>query len=257
MKNLNIGVINLVVSNQLKESYFNNNSLNEAKKATSELLNVVKNSPILQLEFKVFNNLENKEINDDTLAPRYIDNNIKLFEIYTIDELQNEHKKLEPFIKNKKIVENDRTKLYNSIDLLIEESLKPSDEINVDGIHESFSVVLDHIKKPKQINENNDINNINENVIEIAINKFNEKYENMSLDEARLFRKLINSDNNKKKQIFEEYKNQNKKLLESLSEEKNNEKISQSLEKINNMEYNPDQADNDIIKLFELKQGLK
>jgi len=257
MENVNIGIANLIVSNLLKESYLTTNSLNEAEKVTSDLLNIVKESPILQLEFKVFNNIENKEIDDDTLAPRYIDSNIKLFEVYTIDELKKEHEKLKPFIKDT-IIEDDRVKLYNSIGCLIEESLKPNEDINVDQIHESFSVVLDHIKKPKENLEKMDNSNeINEEVIEIAVNKFNERYENMTLAEADLFNKLINYDDNQKRELFEEYKNKDINLLKSLSEENKNDKITKSLEKINEMEYNPKQVDSDIIKLFELKQGLR
>lgn len=257
MKNINIGVANLVVSNILKESYLNNQSIDEAKNTTSKLLDIVKNSPILQLEFKVFNNLENKEIVNETLAPRYIDNNIKLFEVYTLDELQKEHEKLRPFIPDN-INEDERTKLYNSIGILIEESLKPSDEIEVDQIHEAFSTVLEHIQKPKQKKEEDNItNNINEEVIEIAINKFNEKYEKMTLAEVNLFKKLVNADDDEKKQLFEEYKNENINILESLAKENENDKITKSLEKVNNMSYNSEQADSDIIKLFELKQGLE
>ena len=84
MKNTNIGIANLVISNKLKESYFNNNLIEESKKLTTDFLDIVKSSPILQLEFKVFNNLDNKVIENDLIATRYIDSNIKLFEIYTI-----------------------------------------------------------------------------------------------------------------------------------------------------------------------------
>ena len=58
------------------------------------------------------------------------------------------------------------------------ESISSSTEIDVDDIHESFVVVLNHLKKDKQV-----INIIAENVapvsddvIEIAIRKFNERY---------------------------------------------------------------------------------
>lgn len=257
MKKINIGVANLVVSNLLKESYFDESLLNEAKDMTSNLLNIIKESPILQLEFKVFSNIENKEIDNDTLAPRYIDNNINLFEVYTLDELQNEHKKLEPFIQDKKIVENDKAKLYNSIGVLIEESLKPSDEVDVDEIHEAFNVVLEHIKKPKQDKNESTSNNINEEVIEIAIDKFNKKYDKLSVAEANLFKKLVNSNDDEKKELFEEYKNENINILESLSKENESEKIGKSLEKINEMTYNSEEADSSIIKLFELKKGLE
>jgi len=79
MKNINIGIVNLMISNKLKDSYFTNTLIEESKKATLDFFNVVKNSPILQLEFNVFNNLENKHIGDDLAATRYIDSNIKLF----------------------------------------------------------------------------------------------------------------------------------------------------------------------------------
>ena len=87
MKNTNIGIANLVVSNKLRDSYFNNSLIEESKKITTDFFEVVKSSPILQLEFKVFNNLENKTIENDLAATRYIDSNIKLFEVYTIDEI--------------------------------------------------------------------------------------------------------------------------------------------------------------------------
>lgn len=257
MKNINIGVANLVVSNLLKESYLNNTSINEVKNTTSELVNIVKNSPILQLEFKVFNSIENKQIDDDALAPRYIDNNIKLFEVYTEKELKKEHKKLEPFINENNVYDDNRINLYNAIGTLIEESLKPSNVIDVDQIHEAFSIVLEHIKKPKTNNKADTLTNINEEVIELAINKFNEKYEKMSLDEVNLFKKLVNADDNEKEKIFKEYKDENSNILQSLLNENENEKISKSLDKLNDMNYNPEQADNDIIKLFELKQGLQ
>jgi hypothetical protein len=264
MENINIGVVNYMVSEMLKKSYFTNEFLTETEfekgivsNTTNNLLNIIKESPILQLEFKVFNNIENKEIDDDALAIRYIDDNIKLFEVYTLNEFQKEHEKLKTFINENNIVENEKIKLYNAINSLIEESLKSNEKTDVDIIHESFNIVLNHIKKSKKTENNNSLDNINEEVIEIAINKFNEKYKDMTLNEVSLFKKLINSNNNEKKKLFEEYKNDNIQILESLSEENENDKIKKSLEKINKMNYNPEQVDNDIIKLFELKRGLE
>ena len=68
MKNTNIGIANLVVSNKLKNSYFNHELIEESKKLTTDFFNAVRNSPILELEFKVFNNLENKTIENDLAA---------------------------------------------------------------------------------------------------------------------------------------------------------------------------------------------
>ena len=54
MKNVNIGIANLIISNKLNESYINGELLAESKEAATNLLDVVKKSPILQLEFKVY-----------------------------------------------------------------------------------------------------------------------------------------------------------------------------------------------------------
>ena len=132
MKNANIGIANLVVSNKLRDSYFNNTLIEESKKLTTDFFEVVKSSPILQLEFKVFNNLENKTIENELLATRNIDSNIKLFEVYTIREIQKEHEKLQTYIDENQELDEDRIKLYEAISNLITESLNDTDAaINV------------------------------------------------------------------------------------------------------------------------------
>lgn len=257
MKNLNIGVANLIVSNSLKNTYLDESVVQESKQGTADLFKIVKNSPILQLEFKVFNNIENKFIESDTLAPRYVDKNIQLFEVYTLEELNEEHLKLKSFVSDDIIVEDTRIKLYNSIQYLIEESLKVSDEVDVDLIHESFSTVLEHVKKPKKIEEVDISDNVNERVVEIAIDKFNEKYSTLNEDELSLFKKLVNSTDSEKEDLFEEYKENGIKLLKKLNEESNSAKVTQSINKIVEMKYDSKDADNNIISLFELKQGLQ
>ena len=139
MKNTNIGIANLVVSNKLKNSYFNHELIEESKKLTTDFFNAVRNSPILELEFKVFNNLENKTIENDLAATRYIDSNIKLFEVYTISEIEAERTKLNKFLLENVIAkitaENfdydpKRIDLYNAIDVLITESLNDYDKVD-------------------------------------------------------------------------------------------------------------------------------
>lgn len=263
METINIGVANLVLSNLLKESYFNDEFLVENKQNTSKFIDLVKKSPILQLEFKVFDNLENKHIDNDILATRYIDNNVKLFEVYTLEEIENENRKFEKFLDSKTLNENlvnsnnDKINLYNAIGVLIKESLKVSDEIDVDLLHESFNIVLDHIKKVK-INEGEQIEDpINESILEIAVNKYNEKYTPiLSEGDRELIKLLINSTPEEKKELFEEYKRENIKLLNSLEEAKYSDKVQKTIKKIDEMSYDREKIDDSIIDLHELKQGL-
>jgi hypothetical protein len=268
MKNTNIGIANLVISNKLKESYFNDKLIGESKKLTADFLDVVKSSPILQLEFKVFDNLENKCIENEATATRYIDNNIKLFEVYTIDEIDAEREKLNEFLDNgvtltseNALLNPDKIELYEAIDNLIRESLNDYDKIDVDNIHESFEIVLNHIKTPKnqEISESQELKYVDEDVIEIAINKFNEKYESLNEDDKNLLKKLIKSNDKEKQELFEEYRVESLNILERVegvktSEDK--EKIANAIRKIKEMKFNSKTIDDDIVKLYGFKKEL-
>jgi len=264
MKNTNIGIANLVVSNKLKESYFQGTLLEESRKITSDFLNVVKNSPILQLEFKVFNNIENKHIVNELLAKDYIDNHIKLFEVYTIEEIDAEREKLNGFlIENvvETITEADynleKIDLYNAIDALITESLNDYDKVDVDNIYESFTVVLNHVKEPKKILvENVMTEEIGEEIIEIAVDKFNQKYAELNEDDKNLLQLLIKSNDKEKKELLETYKTESLVVLEGINKDTVKENILKAIQKIKEMKYNKTNVVDDIISLHELKRDL-
>jgi len=257
MKNINIGIVNFMISNKLKDSYFNNNLIEESKKITSNFIDVIKNSPILQLEFRVFNNIENKHIENDVTATRYIDQNIKLFEIYTIQEINEERKKLKPFVSEIDDSGNNKILLYNAIDNLIKESLKDYSDVDVDCIHESFTTVLNHIKEPKKmLVENVEVQEINDNIIEIAVNKFNKKYESLNEDDRNLFQKLITYNDKEKEELLEYYKDENLLILEKVNKDSVKDNILKAIQKIKETKYNKSSVNDDIIGLYELKKEL-
>lgn len=263
MESINMGMANLVISNKLKESYFNDNLIEESKKLTTDFFNVIKNSPILQLEFKVFNNLENKYIENDLAATRFIDTNIKLFETYLISEINQEHNKLKPFLNEDVELNSDKLKLYEAINDLIQQSICSYEIVNVDNIHESFTTILNHIKTPKnQLTENHELELINEDVIEIAINKFNEKYESLDEDDKNLLKKLIKSNNTQKLELLEEYKTDCLNILESVNKQNIEDKVSKTIQKIKEMVYKSKTKEfsnkivDDIVSLHELKKEL-
>jgi len=261
MENINIGVVNLLVSKKLNDSYFSNELNEESKKITSDFFDVIKNSPILQLEFKVFNNIEKKHINDDLSATRYIDNNIKLFEVYTNTEIDVEHKKLNKFITenilDSRIANSEKVKLYNSISNLIKESLNDYDNVDVDDIHESFTIVLNHIKSSKEnLVENKEFKDINEEVIELAIGKFNDKYESLNEEDKNLLKTLIKSSDEEKQELLETYKKDSLVILENVNNENIKDKISKTIQKIREMKFNSNTINDDIISLHELKKEI-
>jgi len=258
MKNVNIGIANLIISDKLRESYFNDKLIVESKKLAKDFFDMVKNSPILQLEFKVFNNIENKHIENEQAATRYIDNNIKLFEIYTVEEIQEERQKLNGFLNEENIlVDNERVELYDAIDNLIRESLSISDEVDVDKLYEAFATILTHIQKPKKtLTENVDIDEINENVLEIAVNRFNQRYAGLDDNDRNLVNTLIKANSNDKQQLLETYKTETLEILNEIEEESNRENIEKAVKKINEMRFDKDTVDDSIIELHELKKEL-
>lgn len=258
MKNVNIGTANLIISNKLKESYFNNNLIEESKAFTSDFFSVVRNSPVLQLEFKVFDNIENKHIENEIAATRYIDNNIKLFETYTIKEIDAERKKLNSFIGEEIVpIDNDKVKLYEAIDELITESLSVPEDIDVDKIHESFAIVLNHLREPKnKLVENVEVEVINEDIIEIAVNNYNKKYDSLDENDRNLLQQLIETNDNQKKELLETYKSENLALLEQVNSDNVKENITKAIVKINEMKYDKEKVIDDIIALHELKIDL-
>jgi len=258
MKNVNIGTVNLIISNKLKDSYFNNNLIEESKKLTFDFFDIVKESPILQLEFKVFNNIENKHIENDIVATHYIDNNIKLFEVYTIEEIEREREKLNIFINEENIpVDDNHVQLYTAIDNLIYESLNDYNKIDVDKMHESFNFVLNHVKSPKKkLFKDIDDKTINEEVIEIAVDKFNEKYDTLNEDDKNLFQKLIKSTDNEKEILLETYKNETLIILDGLNKDNIKDSVTKAIQKIKEMIYNREEVDDNIITLHELKKEL-
>lgn len=262
MKNVNIGIANLIISNKLNESYFNDKLVGESKKSAFDFLNIVKTSPILQLEFKVYNNIETKHIENELLAKEYVDNNIKLFEVYTIEEIEAEHEKLAEFFQRdiiSKLTEYNLEKvdLYNAIDTLITESLKLTEDIDVDNIHESFTLVFNHVKSPKKaLIENVDVEPVNEDVLEIAVGKFNEKYASLDESDKDLLRTLIKADWREKKALLETYKTETLAILEDIDKESVKDNIAKAIEKIKEMVYFGKSVDDDIIGLHNFKKEL-
>jgi len=264
MENVNIGIANLIISNKLKESYFNNNLIVESKKLAKDFFDVVKQSPVLQLEFKVFNNIENKHIENEQAATRYIDNNIKLFEIYTNEEIGEEQVKLHKFLTedvistiNEAEYDLDRINLYNAIETLINESLSYGNDVDVDEIHEAFTTVLNHIQKPKKnLVENLDIDEINEEVLEIAVGKFNEKYSGLEENDKNLVNSLIKADNSEKETLLETYKTETLEILNEIQDDTTKENIEKAIKKIHEMNYDEKTVDDNIIELHELKKEL-
>ena len=220
-------------------------------------LEVVKNSPILQLEFRVFNSIDGKVIESEVLAKDYIDEQIKLFEVFTIEEIDAEREKLKQFIAEETQPDNDKVKLYEAIDTVINETLESYENTDIDKMHDAFVLVLEHVRTPKKaLLENVDVEPLNEDVIEIAVGKFNEKYESLDESDKDLLKTLIKASTKEKKALLETYKTETLTILEGIDKDNVQDNIAKAIEKIKEMVYAEKNVDDNIIGLHDFKKEL-
>lgn len=261
MKDINIGIMHYYLSKEFANILINENTVSTNTKI-NEYVKLLNSSQILMLENRVFNNLENKTITNESYAMRYIDKVIKLFDVYTYEDLMLEHEKLNGFIDYNNIDKTDkRVILYESIYNLITESVKETEKIDVDKMHESFIYVLNHIMNENKNMKNNisieDHEMVNEHVLRIAIDKFNEKYSTLNENEFNLVKTLIKSNYDEKHKIFEEYKKEIFNILENIEDIKYASKIFETKSKINEIKNNEENINENIVNLYELSVGLK
>lgn len=259
MKAINIGVVKAVIAKKLSTDFINE-GYNGSKALAGEFINIIKESPILQLEFKIYDRFENKTISSDIAATRYIDNNLSLFEGYSQEDINTEHHKIKDFVdESVAYIDKEKYELYNAIESLISETLNKTNP-DVDLIHESFTKVLGHIKKDKTIAEEKTIelpkDVDGEKLIEHALNKFEEKYNDLNESEIDFIKSVVMSKESERKFIFENLKNENITLLEETKKDGIEDKIHETINKINGMEYSKDSSIKDIISLRELNLNI-
>jgi hypothetical protein len=265
-KDINFGFIKDGLINSTASLYLNESKVtNELK----DFLKIVKSSPILTLEYIIYKNLENKNISDDVLATRYIDENISLIKGYGRKEIINENNKLSVFEKDYTI-SKEKEMLYESISNIILENANDNKIKNIDKIHSSFEIVLNYIKNNKSNNELNENKSIFEEykdkylnidfIFNNAIKKFNDKYSHLSEGEKRILKVLVKEDTTEKEKLFNSLINETIEKVDKMLLEQEEPEISNKLlkvkEKITEMNFNEQTLIDDIVKINNLKESL-
>lgn len=245
MENISFGKIK---DNIIKQA-IDFSMINEKKtiEITNKFIQLIKESEILKLQNELYHNVNETTINDSTLGVEFIKESIKKLNKFTSEEIINENKKLlELYDEN--IGNIGKTKLYEATHDIITNN-------NTSKIFESYDIILDNLKKDKSektLNENIEYDILNEDIIKIAIDKFNKKYgELLNEDDKSLLNIIIKNKNNHI--IFNELKNETISLLENVENDGIEDKLNETIDKINEMK---DSDLDNIIKLHELKKDL-
>lgn len=267
-KDINFGQIKSIYNEILAESISTKNKKN--KDVFKKYVKTLKENEILKTQFYIYSNIENKFDENKNRAIEFIKENISLMDKYSKEEIKGAIKKItnEFIIENENLyLVNDKTKeLYENISKLILTKKNPK---TIDTIVETTDKIADYITSNVK-----DINPILEGLEDIVIStkelgnlmisRFNETYSELSESEREVFDLIINSNEDKKEEVF---KNAISECLSLVTKKLTSDEVRGEIdlresllnlkENLLNRVYNKENFDSEIIKVIELKKTLE
>jgi hypothetical protein len=256
----NFGKIKNAFSEILAEGIASNDV---AKKSMfKKYIKTLKESEILKTQFLVYENIENAIETDLFTANLIVSENLSLMDKFNKKDILKENQKLlslseEVANKVNESYEETLVSLHESISNLIFLNKKAS---TINEATKNRKIVLDFINanKPRVIEESYDVPN--SMLSSILVEKYNERYSDLTETEKEVVKVLIESDNDKKIEVYTKISREcidliDEKLNESDLETK--DRLLKVKDKLlrNTVELNEDFPKN-ISKLVELKITL-
>lgn len=258
MDNINFGIVKNVVASKATNAMINN-SINESQEITKKFINTIKESPILMVEYEIYSNIEGKNIDSDVLATRYVENNLRMLDGWGLEEINEAHESLKEFVtESTNNLSNEKKLLYESINKLIVNNGKA---LNINEEHEAIQNIVNYLKYnvtvEEPLNENFDNEVVSDEVIERAVELFNEKYQNLSEGEQMVLNLYLNNDVAGRINLLEETKRKAKTILSSQEVNRGyDDKILETIAKIEEMEYEENTFIRNYSKLNKLLESL-
>lgn len=281
------------IKRNIFESYIKSiNNKDDIKTILESFLKQVKSSEILKKEYIVFDNLSNKTFENKDSAYRYINENIQLLSKYNDEQIIKENEMLVSNILNELNILIDKYKndeqslcedlndlknkletntLDESIESKIFDILIESYDGDVDILHGRKESIMEHLTTKKEIVKESEVKSDYpiEKVIEIATEKFNEKYSFLNEEEQGILKAFLNESEEDKKELYSKLIKESKKIVKrKLMENKElweggNENIElvNKLElvesKLKDLKYNKDCTIKEFVKLIKLRDNIK
>ena len=252
----NFGKIKNAYNEMLVESVVSKN--NDKKGLFKNYVKTVKETEVLKNQFLVYDLIENKVESDQSKATLFVEECLNILSKYNEKDILNANKKLVENILFEKDSDYDRKELHENISTLI---FTPKTPKNVDAIVEAKLNIVNYIVNNKTKESDNGYGLPNSVVSKIMVEKYNEKYSQLDESEKNVLKALIDSDDEKKKEVYVNAITEcltliNDKLKESDINTK--EKLLMVKERLLNdkQEVNEDYFKN-ISKLIDLRSSLK
>jgi hypothetical protein len=250
----NFGKIKNAFNELLAQGLSTNNP--ESKQLFKKYIKTIKESEIMKTQFLVVSNIENKVEPNREKATEFVKENISLFSKFNTKTILEANKSLSGFI-GLTDVDYEHRDLHENISKLIFTNRTPK---TVDTIVEATSAVVDYIvnNKVKVITEAIELPN--SMLMNILVDKYNERYSTLSESEKEILKSLIDSTEETKKEVYTKTLRECIDLVnESLknSDSQTKEKLLNVKDRLLNdtSEINEDYFKN-ISKLVELKSSL-
>ncbi len=267
---MNFGTLKDIFTEKLIESYSSEDET--LKKQGNDLykkfLNILKESETLKTAFIVFKNIENETIKNEVSAIEHLKESISLFDVFKgKNSLNSEIKKLTSLLESKGIDYKDKEvkKVHSNLQNLI---TTPKNVYTLNKVQESRKFVTEWMVKDKtKINESKEEDLIRKNInpnkfLNIAVNKFNEKYKDSLNEEEKYILKVLRENNKDTiKELVSKLVKETVTLVNThLSENEKNIKIKGKLLETKDTIYKMSEDNSDfnqsILKLYELKRNL-
>jgi hypothetical protein len=250
----NFGKIKNAFNELLAEGLSTNNP--DSKRIFKKYIKTIKENEIIKTQFLVVSNIEDKVETSREKATEFVKENIALFSKFDKKTILEANKNLSGFI-GLKDVDYKHKDLHENISKLIFTNRTPK---TVDTIVEATSAVVDYIVNNKEKVITEAIELPNSMLMNILVDKYNERYSSLSESEKEILKSLIDSTEETKKEVY------TKTLREciNLINEKLDNSDTQTKEKLLNVkdrllndtsEINEDYFKN-ISKLVDLKYSL-
>lgn len=254
----NFGQIKHTYNTLLAEGIAKNSS--KEKVEFKKYIKTIKENKVLKTQFDIYYNIENKIESDGWRAMNYVNECLSLIDVFSKKEIKEANNKLNEseFIKNNNIdIDDAKSKLYEAIDILINTTKTSS---TLDKIVEAKYTVVDYILNNKKENTVFEGYGLPNSVLsEIAVEKFNEEYADLSESEKEAISVMVGANESEKEELYKKTIKEclelvNLKLTESTGDVK--EKLLSTKENLLNRTYSSETFVNDLSKVIELKDYL-
>jgi len=254
---VNFGIIKDTFNNILSKSIIKKDE--GGKKLFSKYLRLLKDDETLKTQYFIYKNLESKKFKLESNARFYIKENIDLLKDINKEKLNKSNKKLLSLLKDTEIIK-ENAELYNHIDILIN-TIKTPDIL--DKLQNSIDYIKNRmlIENMENETEEHELVNLPPSVLtKMAVNRFNSKYSDVSEDEKKILKSILNGSEENKKNIYDNLKLECIDLIDNKLQENADldmkDKMLKVKDKLLRMSCNPDHYVDNIDKVYQLKQSV-